>query len=50
MKRLVILGGGESGVGAAVLEIKKGFYVFPSDKGKLKDKYKNVLSKNKIKY
>src|SRR3989338_9222620 len=50
MKRLVILGGGESGVGAAVLAQKKGFEVFLSDKGKLKDKYKNVLSKNGIKW
>ena len=50
MKRLVILGGGESGVGAAVLGIKKGFDVFLSDKGKLKDKYKNVLLKNKIEW
>ncbi len=50
MKRLVILGGGESGVGTAVLAQKKGFDVFLSDKGKLKDKYKNVLSKNGIKW
>lgn len=48
MKRLVILGGGESGVGTAVLAQKKGFEVFLSDKGKLKDKYKDVLSKNGI--
>ena len=50
MKRLVILGGGESGVGAAVLAQKKGFDVFLSDKGKIKDKYKNVLSKYEIKW
>lgn len=43
MKRLVILGGGESGVGTAVLGKKKGFEIFLSDAGKLKDKYKNVL-------
>jgi len=43
--RLVILGGGESGVGTAVLAQKKGFDVFLSDKGKLKDQYKKVLSK-----
>ena len=48
MKRLVILGGGESGAGTAVLAQKKGFDVFLSDKGKIKDKYKNVLSKYKI--
>jgi UDP-N-acetylmuramoylalanine--D-glutamate ligase len=45
MKRLVILGGGESGVGTAVLAQKKGYDVFLSDKGKIKDKYKNVLLK-----
>lgn len=50
MKRLVILGGGESGVGTAVLAQKKGFDVFLSDKGKLKDKYKDVLSKYGIKW
>ncbi len=50
MKRLVILGGGESGVGAAVLALKKGFDVFLSDTGKLKDKYKDVLSKYEIKW
>jgi UDP-N-acetylmuramoylalanine--D-glutamate ligase len=48
--RLVILGGGESGVGAAVLAQKKGFDVFLSDKGKIKDKYKVVLSNNGIKW
>jgi UDP-N-acetylmuramoylalanine--D-glutamate ligase len=48
MKRLVILGGGESGVGAAILGKKKGYEVFLSDKGKLKDKYKDVLSNNDI--
>ncbi|MEO6901704.1 MAG: UDP-N-acetylmuramoyl-L-alanine--D-glutamate ligase [Bacteroidia bacterium] len=48
MKRIVILGGGESGVGSAVLAKKKGFDVFLSDKGELKDSYKNVLSKYNI--
>ncbi len=43
MKRLVILGGGESGVGTAILGIKKGYDVFVSDKGKIKEKYKKVL-------
>ncbi|GGW37370.1 UDP-N-acetylmuramoyl-L-alanine--D-glutamate ligase [Arenibacter certesii] len=43
MKRLVILGGGESGVGSAVLGKKEGFDVFVSDKGGIKEKYKNVL-------
>jgi len=50
MKRLVILGGGESGTGAAVLGKKKGFDVFLSDKGKINAKYKTVLKKNKIKW
>lgn len=43
MKRLVILGGGESGVGTAILGLKKGYKIFLSDKGKIKEKYKNVL-------
>ena len=43
MKRLVILGAGESGVGAAILGKKKGFEVFVSDKGKIQEKYKEVL-------
>lgn len=43
MQKLVILGGGESGVGTAILGKKNGFEVFISDKGKIADKYKNVL-------
>ena len=43
MKRLVILGGGETGVGTAILGIKKGYEVFVWDKGKIKEKYKKVL-------
>jgi UDP-N-acetylmuramoylalanine--D-glutamate ligase len=41
--RLVILGGGESGVGAAILAKQKGYEVFVSDRGEIKDKYKSVL-------
>ncbi|MDR1876774.1 MAG: UDP-N-acetylmuramoyl-L-alanine--D-glutamate ligase [Flavobacteriaceae bacterium] len=48
MKRLVILGGGESGVGAAILGKKEGFEVFLSDKGMLKEKYKKTLMENAI--
>lgn len=48
MQRIVILGGGESGVGTALLAKAKGYEVFVSDKGKIKDKYKNVLLNNKI--
>ncbi len=43
MARLVILGGGESGIGTALLGKQKGFEVFLSDKGKIQDKYKDVL-------
>lgn len=45
---LVVLGGGESGVGAAILGKKKGFKVFLSDKGSINDKYKQVLLQNDI--
>ena len=48
MKRLVILGGGESGVGTAILGKKKGYDVFVSDFGKIKESYKEVLSINNI--
>ncbi|MBM1108105.1 UDP-N-acetylmuramoyl-L-alanine--D-glutamate ligase [Aurantibacter crassamenti] len=43
MVRLVALGAGESGVGTAILGLKKGFEVFVSDKGLIKEKYKKVL-------
>lgn len=43
MSRIVVLGGGESGVGAAVLAQKKGFDVFLSDQGIIKDKYRKML-------
>ena len=48
MQRLVILGGGESGVGTAILGKKKGYDVFVSDFGKIKDNYKDVLINNGI--
>ena len=38
--RLVVLGGGESGVGTAILGKKKGYDVFVSDFGKIKENYK----------
>ena len=50
MKRLVILGGGESGVGTALLGKAKGYEVFVSDKGKIKDKYKEVLIHSAIEW
>ena len=43
MKRIVVLGGGESGAGAAVLAKVKGFDVFLSDKGRIGEKYKDML-------
>ena len=46
--RLVVLGGGESGVGTAILGKKKGYDVFVSDFGKIKEKYKKVLIDNEI--
>lgn len=48
MKRLVVLGGGESGVGTAILGKQKGFDVFVSDKGTIAEKYKKVLIHNVI--
>ncbi|MCD8449696.1 UDP-N-acetylmuramoyl-L-alanine--D-glutamate ligase [Tenacibaculum dicentrarchi] len=50
MKRLVILGGGESGVGTALLGKQKGFEVFVSDKGTIAEKYKKVLLENAINF
>ncbi len=47
-KRIVILGSGESGVGAALLAKAKGFDVFVSDKGEIKENYKNELIENQI--
>ncbi len=50
MKRIVILGAGESGAGSAILAQKNGFDVFVSDKGQIKDVYKEILEKNNIKW
>jgi UDP-N-acetylmuramoylalanine--D-glutamate ligase len=48
MKKLVVLGAGESGVGTAILGKKEGFSVFVSDKGNIAEKYKNVLEHYEI--
>ena len=48
MKRLVILGAGESGVGTAILGKQQGFAVFVSDNGIIPLKYKEILINNKI--
>src|SRR5512136_2524931 len=48
MKRIVILGAGESGAGSAVLAQKQGFDVFVTDSGIIKDKYREMLVSHKI--
>ena len=49
-KRLVILGAGESGIGAALLGKKNGYDVFVSDGGEIKELYKNTLQNNNIEF
>ena len=46
MSRVVVLGGGESGVGSAVLAKVKGFDVFLSDNGKIEDRYADEVIKS----
>ena len=48
MKRIVVLGAGESGAGAAVLARKQGFDVFVSDMGEIKPEYKQMLNDHGI--
>ena len=50
MDYLVILGGGESGIGAALLGKQKGYNVFVSDKSEISTNYKEVLLHNKISF
>ncbi len=50
MEKLVIIGAGESGVGAAILGKQKGYRVFVSDNGKISEKHKQELLKNRIKF
>ena len=50
MKRIVILGAGESGAGAAVLAKKKGFDVFVSDMSKIADRYKKQMDDHAIEW
>lgn len=50
MNKIIILGGGESGVGSAILAQAKGFDVFLSDNGPLQDKYKAELDQYGIPY
>ncbi len=49
-KKIVILGAGESGAGSAILAQKQGFEVFVSDKGQIRDKYREILEKSNIKW
>lgn len=48
--KIIVLGAGESGVGAAILAKKKGMEVFVSDSGKIKDRYKQVLTDLEIEW
>jgi UDP-N-acetylmuramoylalanine--D-glutamate ligase len=48
MKKIVILGAGESGAGSAILAKKHGFSVFVSDMGEIKEKYREILRSNNI--
>jgi UDP-N-acetylmuramoylalanine--D-glutamate ligase len=48
MKRIVILGGGESGTGAAILAKKQGHEVFLSDSSEIKTQYKAMLNEYQI--
>ena len=50
MKKIGILGAGESGAGAAVLAKKEGFDVFVSDMSAIKDKYKKMLDDHNIEW
>lgn len=50
MKKIVILGAGESGAGSAILAQRKGFDVFVSDKGIVKQEYREILNKGKIRW
>ena len=50
MKKIVVLGAAESGAGAAVLAKVKGFNVFVSDMGSIKDKYKKLLDDHQIEW
>jgi UDP-N-acetylmuramoylalanine--D-glutamate ligase len=49
-KNIVILGAGESGVGAAILALKEGWNVFLSDKGKIGARFKSQINKLKIEW
>lgn len=50
MKKLIVLGAGESGIGTAILAKKKGYDVFVSNLGNIADKYKKVLLHNNLQF
>ena len=50
MKRIVVLGAAESGVGAAVLAKKQGFDVFVSDMSTIQEKYKTMLDERQVEW
>ena len=50
MTKLIILGAGESGVGAAILAAREGYLVFVSDAGSIAEKYKSVLKEKGIEF
>jgi len=50
MKKIVILGAGESGAGSAILAHKMGFDVFVTDKGEIREKYRQMLDSGKIRW
>ncbi|HEX2976253.1 MAG TPA: Mur ligase family protein, partial [Bacteroidales bacterium] len=50
MKKIVILGAGESGAGSAILAKKNGYEVFVSDLGVIKEQYRNLLTDNNIRW
>ncbi|MBQ7422124.1 MAG: UDP-N-acetylmuramoyl-L-alanine--D-glutamate ligase [Prevotella sp.] len=50
MSRIVVLGAGESGAGAAVLAKKKGFDVFVSDMSAIKERYKKLMDDHQIEW
>ena len=50
MKKLVVLGAGESGTGSAVLAKKNNYDVFVSDKGQIKQQYKDILDNHSIRW
>jgi UDP-N-acetylmuramoylalanine--D-glutamate ligase len=49
-RKIVILGAGESGAGSAILARKQGFDVFVSDKGQIKENYRELLDNNDIEW